>query len=371
MKITRLETLFVKPRWVFLKIHTDDGLTGWGEPVLEGWSKTTAAAVEEMGRYLVGRDPRRIEEHWQTLYRGGFYRGGAILSSAISGIEQALWDIKGKALGAPVYELLGGRVRDKVRVYAHVGGDSLETYVESAKARRNEGFTAFKTVITEEARPVESRAFIAKEVSKFAALREALGDEADIGIDFHGHISPALAKVLIRELEHLHPMFIEEPCLPENVDALADIARSTAVPIAAGERLYTRWGFRELLEKRAVAIIQPDLSHAGGIFECRKIAAMAETYYVCVAPHCPLGPIALAACIQLDACTPNFLCQEQASLGEGYLAEPFTVENGHVKVPGGPGLGIEVDEDAVREKLYDGSWETPRLYHEDGSLADW
>lgn len=371
MKITRLETLFVKPRWVFLKIHTDKGLVGWGEPFLEGWSKTTAAAVEEMGRYLLGRDPRRIEEHWQTLYRGGFYRGGAILSSAISGIEQALWDIKGKAIGAPVYELLGGRVRDKIRVYAHVGGDSLDAYVESAKARRNEGFTAFKTVITDAAHAVESRAFVAEAVSKFAALRDALGDEADIGIDFHGRINPALAKVLIRELERYHPMFIEEPCLPENVDALVEIARSTTVPIAAGERLYTRWGFRELLEKRAVAIIQPDLSHAGGILECRKIAAMAEAYYVSVAPHCPLGPIALAASLQLDACTPNFLCQEQVSLGEGYLAEPFTVENGHIKVPEGPGLGIEVDEDAVRERLYDGSWETPRLYHEDGSLADW
>ncbi|MHC4713443.1 MAG: galactonate dehydratase [Planctomycetota bacterium] len=371
MKITKLETLFVKPRWVFLKMHTDSDLVGWGEPIVEGWSKTTAAAVAEMGRYLIGRDPRRIEHHWQALYRGGFYRGGPILASAISGIEQAMWDIKGKDLGVPVYRLLGGPVRDRIRVYAHVVGETIEQYMESAKARRSQGFTTFKTAITGAARPVESKRFVENAVGRFAALRETLGEEADIGIDFHGRIGPALAKILIRELEPYHPMFVEEPCLPENVDAMVEIARSTTVPIATGERLYTKWGFREVLEKRAAAILQPDLSHAGGIFECRKIAAMAEAYYVSIAPHCPLGPISLAAGLQLDACIPNFLCQEHASLGEGYLREPFVVEDGHVKVPEGPGLGIEIDEEAVAGKLYDGGWETPMLFHEDGSLADW
>ena len=371
MKIAKLETFFVKPRWVFLKMHTDEGLTGWGEPVVEGWSKATATAVAEMGRYLIGKDPRRIEHHWQALYRGAFYRGGPVLCSALSGIEQAMWDVKGKALGVPVYEMLGGRVRDRIRVYGRVGGADMESYVESGRVTVERGFTAVKTAAPAPARFVESERFVREFAERIGALRDALGDEVDIGVDFHGRISPPLAKQLIKAIEPHRPMFVEEPCLPENVDALAELARSTTVPIATGERLFTKWGFREVLEKRAAAILQPDLSHAGGIFEVRKIAAMAEAYFVAIAPHCPLGPISLAACLQVDACTPNFLCQEQVCLGEGYLKEPFVVKDGHVDVPAGPGLGIEVDEEALAENLYDGSWETPRLEHEDGSVADW
>ncbi|MBL7223414.1 MAG: galactonate dehydratase [Candidatus Brocadiae bacterium] len=371
MKITRLETLYVQPRWVFLKMHTDEGIMGWGEPIVEGWSRTTATAVDEMGRWLIGKDPRRIEHHWQALYRGAFYRGGPVLCSALSGIEQAMWDITGKCLGVPVHQLLGGRVRDRIRVYAHVGGSDLEAYAASGLSALERGFTAVKTSVFGAVRFVDSPALVDQAVARIAALRETVGDTVDIGIDFHGRVHPPMAIQLARALEPYRPMFIEEPCLPENVDALATVARATSIPIATGERLFTRWGFREVLEKQAAAILQPDVSHAGGILETRKIAAMAETYYAAIAPHCPLGPISLAAGLQVDACTPNFLCQEQVSLGEGVLKEPFVVEDGHVAVPTGPGLGIEVDEEAVAERLYDGSFENPRLWHADGSLADW
>ncbi|MFW6108670.1 MAG: galactonate dehydratase [bacterium] len=371
MQIARLETLFVKPRWVFLKMETDEGLVGWGEPVVEGWSRTTAMAVEEMGRYLLGKDPRRIEHHWQALYRGAFYRGGPVLCSALSGLEQAMWDIKGKALGVPVHELLGGAVRDRIRVYAHVGGRDVDAYAASGARRLEEGFTALKTSPFAAVRFVESPAFVDAAVARVAALREAVGEGVDIGIDFHGRVSLPMAVRLAHALEPLHPLFIEEPCLPENVDALVRVARATSIPVATGERLFTRWGFRRVLEQGAAAILQPDVSHAGGILETRKIAALAETYYAALAPHCPLGPIALAACLQVDACTPNFLCQEQVCLGAGYLTEPFVVRDGHVAVPGAPGLGIEVDEEALPALTCDGSYENPRLWHGDGSLADW
>ncbi len=371
MKITRLETFFVKTRWLFLKMHTDEGLSGWGEPIVEGWSRTVATAVQDMGRYLIGQDPRRIEHHWQAIYRGAFYRGGPVLTSALSGIEQAMWDITGKWLGVPVHQLLGGAVRDRIRVYSHVGGASLEALAAAARARVQNGFTALKTVPFGAVRFVESNEFVDQVVARVAVLREAVGRKVDIGLDFHGRVSPAMAVRLAKALEPLHPMFIEEPCLPENVDTLVTVARSTSIPVATGERLFTRWGFREVLEKQAASILQPDLSHAGGIFEVRKIAAMAETYYAAIAPHCPLGPISLAACLQVDACAPNFLCQEQVSLGEGYLRKPFVLSAGHIPVPDGPGLGIEVDEEALAGKLYDGSNENPRLWHDDGSLADW
>jgi len=372
MKITKLETLFVKPRWVFLKVHTDEGLVGLGEPVVEGRSQTVAAAVQEIGRYLIGQDPRRIEHHWQALYRGGFYRGGPVLTSALSGIEQAMWDIKGKALGVPVWQLLGGAVRDRIRLYCHVHAATADALVALGRKVVGWGFGAIKTSPAHGAiRFVEPPAFVEEVVRRMTALREALGPDIDIAIDFGGRTSPAIAIQLCRALEPMRPMFIEEPCLPENVEALATVARSTSVPIATGERLFTKWGFRELLAKQAAAILQPDLSHAGGIFEVRKIAAMAEVYYASIAPHCPLGPVAFAACLQLAACTPNFLIQEQVGFGEGYLKTPFVLTDGFVDVPTGPGLGIEIDEDALRGHLYDGCWENPRFWNPDGSLADW
>jgi galactonate dehydratase len=371
MKITKLETMFVRPRWLFLKVHTDEGIVGLGEPIVEGRSQTVAAAVHEMGRYLIGQDPRRIEHHWQAIYRGGFYRGGPILCSALSGIEQALWDITGKWLGQPVYQLLGGAVRDRIRVYGWVGGETYGDYIESAKVSASQGFTALKVGLYGAVRIVDTPAVVEENVRRFADIRAAVGPHVDVGIDFHGRCSPAMSIRLAKALEPYHPMFIEEPVLPENPDALATVARSTSIPIATGERLFTKWGFREVLEKQAAAILQPDLSHCGGILEAKKIAAMGEAYFAAVAPHCPLGPIALASSLHLDACTPNFLVQEHVTTGVGYLKTPFQIVDGHIAIPTGPGLGIELDDDAVAEKLYDGSWDNPMLWHSDGSVADW
>jgi galactonate dehydratase len=377
MKITKLETFHVKPRWLFLKVSTDEGLVGWGEPVVEGRALTVETAVHELGDYLIGQDPRRINHHWQAMYRGAFYRGGPVLTSAISGVEQALWDIAGKALGVPVYEMLGGKCRDRIRVYAHVRGGaqgqgSVQELGEVAKARIAEGFEAFKTsFLFGPVRIVETPNFVRNAAARLQALREAVGWDMDIAVDFHGRISPAMAVQLAKSFEPFGLMFIEEPCLPENVDTMVTIARSTSIPVATGERLFTKWGFREVLEKQAAMILQPDVSHVGGIFETIKIGAMAEVYYAAMAPHCPLGPIALASCIQADAAMPNFLIQEQVTLGADYLVEPFKVLRGHIDVPTKPGLGIEVNEEAVRAGAYDGNWETPAWRHADGSVADW
>ena len=367
MKITKLETLLVKPRWLFLKVHTDEGITGLGEPITEGRALTCATAVQELAPYLVGQDPRKIIHHWQAMYRHAFYRGGPILTSAISGVEQALWDITGKALGVPVYQLLGGPTRDRIRLYKHAGTP------EQIKDWMSKGFTAFKTGIHggRPARIVENKEFVDNAVANFAALREAGGPTADIALDFHGAINQATSKLLIKALEPYQPMFIEEPAQCQNVDVLADIARGTHLPIATGERVFTKWGFREILEKRAAAILQPDLCHAGGIHEVHLIAGMAEAYYVSIAPHNPLGPISLAACIQLDATIPNFIAQEHVSLGEGYLKQPFVAKDGYVELPTAPGLGIELDEEALADKL-DHDWRNPESYHpDDNSVVDW
>jgi galactonate dehydratase len=367
LRITRLETFLVKPRWLFLKVHTNAGIVGLGEPVLEGRAKTCATAVEETAPYLVGKDPRRVVHHWQAIYRHAFYRGGPILTSALSGIDQALWDIKGKALGVPVYELLGGPTRDRVRVYLHAGSPA------SIRAGIRKGFTAFKTgpSKTRSARIVETKGFVDRVAERFAGLRDAAGPEHDIAIDFHGAIPPPTARLLVKALEPYQPFFIEEPVACQNVDVLADVARGTFLPIATGERIFTKWGFREILEKRAASILQPDLCHAGGITEVRLIAGMAEAYYAAIAPHNPLGPISLAAGIQLAASIPNFLCEEQVTLGEGYIKRPFQVENGYVPIPTGPGLGIELDEEALADKI-DHDWQNRETYDaDDGSVTDW
>ena len=367
LKVTKLETFLVQPRWLFLKIHTDAGIVGLGEPVVEGRALTVRAAVEEIAPYLIGKDPRRVVHHWQAIYRHAFYRGGPILTSALSGIDQALWDIKGKGLGVPVYELLGGPTRDRVRVYAHAGKPDL------LKQKKALGFTAFKCgpFKMRPARFVETPTFVAKVAEAFAALREAAGPDCDIAIDFHGAISPALAKVLIKALEPHLPMFVEEPINCQDHGLMAEIARGTHLPIATGERVFTKWGFREVLEKKAAIVLQPDLCHAGGITEGRLIAGMAEAHYASIAPHNPLGPISLASGVQIAASIPNFLCQEQVSLGDGYLKKPFVVKNGFVDVPTGPGLGIELDEDAVAKKIGH-KWRSTESYDEDdGSVVDW
>ncbi|UKS25758.1 galactonate dehydratase [Paenibacillus sp. HWE-109] len=382
MKITKLELFKVPPRWLFLKIETDEGITGWGEPVVEGKADTVAAAVREMSDYLIGTDPMRIEDMFQVLYRGGFYRGGPILSSAISGIEQALWDIKGKFYNAPVYDLLGGACRDRTRVYSWIGGDRPSDVGQAAKLQVEAGFTAVKMNATEEMHYIDSISKVDEAIARIAAVREAVGKDVGIGIDFHGRVHKSMAKIIVKELEPFRPMFIEEPVLPENNEALKEIARYTSCPIATGERMYTRWGFKELLAQGIVDIIQPDLSHAGGILETRKIAAMAEAYDIAIAPHCPLGPIALASCLQLDICSPNAFIQEQ-SLGihynQGsdlldYLKDPsvFQYEEGFVKNLTAPGLGIEINEEKVREMAAIGhNWKNPVWRQADGTVAEW
>jgi galactonate dehydratase len=367
LKITKLETFLVKPRWLFLKVHTNAGIVGLGEPVTEGRALTCAQAVKEIEPYLMGKDPRRVAHHWQAIYRHAFYRGGPILTSALSGIDQALWDIKGKALGVPVYELLGGPTRDRVRVYAHGGTP------DALKAGVAKGFTAFKTGPARKrpSRYIETPAAVQYAAEQFAELRRAVGNEIDIGIDFHGETSPATAKLLIKALEPYQPMFVEEPVNCQEHDVMAEIARGTFLPIATGERVFTKWGFREVLEKKAATVLQPDLCHAGGITEVRLIAGMAEAFYATIAPHNPLGPISLAAGVQMAASIPNFLCQEQVSLGEGYLKKPFTVRNGYLDLPTGPGLGIELDENAMADKIGH-DWKNPETYDaDDGSVVDW
>ena len=383
MKITKLELLKVRPRWMFLKMYTDTDLVGLGEPVLEGHCTSVEAVVREFEDYLIGKDPMQIEHHVQALYRGGFYRGGPLMLSAISGIEQAMWDIKGKYYNCPVWEMLGGKVRDKIRMYTHikrtaVAGDfSVDEMLNITNERLRAGYTVLKYSIIPPIRAIDTPQNLMGHIARFAAVRERIGDSVDLAIDFHGRVSPAMALRLAEELKPYRPFFIEEPCLPENVDCMANIARSTSIPIAAGERLFGKWQFRELLEKQAVAVVQPDICHCGGIFEGRKIALMSELYFGSIAPHNPLGPISLAACLQVDACSPNFLVQEHpgnpdgGDLGVGYLKEPFVMKNGYIDVPTKPGLGVELDEDALKEKLYDGKWTTPRQYFEDGSNADW
>jgi len=381
-RIDRFDLFKVPPRWLFLKITTDEGVEGWGEPVVEGRADTVAAAVREMGEYLVGADPTRIEDLWQTLYRGGFYRGGPILMSAISGIEQALWDISGKMAGLPVHRMLGGAVRDKMRVYSWIGGDRPDDVVAEARRRVDAGMNAVKMNGTEEMAWIDSFTKVEEVLSRVQALRDAFGYSLDIAVDFHGRVHLPMARVLMKELEPFRLMFIEEPVLVENREAFRELRQHTVTPVATGERNFSRWDFKDLITGGAVDILQPDLSHAGGIWEVRKIAAMAEAYDLAVAPHCPLGPIALAACLQLDFCTPNAFIQEQ-SLGihynQGtdlldYLADPsvFRYRDGHVSLPEGPGLGITVNEEVVLEKSREGhNWRNPIWRNTDGSVAEW
>ncbi|SNZ15902.1 galactonate dehydratase [Natronoarchaeum philippinense] len=383
MEITDYELFEVPPRWLFLKITTSDGTVGWGEPVVEGRAKTVRGAVEELlDDYLLGEDPLRIEHHWQRLYRGGFYRGGPVLMSAIAGIDQALWDIKGKHYGAPVYDLLGGAARDRVRVYQWIGGDRPADVGDAAAEKVDAGFDALKMNGTPELRRIDNPAAVDAARNRIAEVREAVGDEVDIGVDFHGRVAKSMAKRLVEALEPYEPMFIEEPVLPEHNDALPEIAQHTTTPIATGERMYSRWDFKEVFEQGVVDLIQPDLSHAGGITEVKKIASIAEAYDVAMAPHCPLGPLALASCIQVDACTPNVLIQEQSldihynetSDVLDYLADPgvFEYDDGYVDLPTEPGLGVEIDEAVVRERAeQEVDWHNPVWTHDDGSVAEW
>ena len=382
MKIKSHQLYIVPPRWLFLKIETDEGIVGWGEPIIEGKAATVKAAVDELMQGLMDKDPMDIEHHWNNMYRGGFYRGGPILMSAISGIDQALWDIKGKYFNAPIYQLIGGKAKDKMKVYSWIGGDRPDDIGNAAKAAKEQGFTAVKMNATDEMQYLDSYKKIERVLERVAALREAVGMELEVGIDFHGRLHKPMAKVLAKELEQYHPMFIEEPVLPENNEALKEIAQHTSIPIATGERMFSRWQFKKLLADGYIDIIQPDLSHAGGITECKKIISMAEAYDVAAAPHCPLGPIALAACLQVDATCHNAFIQEQ-SLGIHYNtsndlldylqdASVFKYDNGFVNIPSAPGLGITINEEKVIEMAKIGhNWKNPLWFHEDGGVAEW
>ncbi|TFW22916.1 galactonate dehydratase [Massilia arenosa] len=382
MKITKLTTYRVAPRWMFLKMETDAGVTGWGEPVIEGRARTVEAAVHELSHYLVGQDPARINDLWQAMYRGGFYRGGPILMSAIAGIDQALWDIKGKVLGQPVYELLGGLVRDRMKTYSWVGGDRPADIIAGIGQLVDAGFDTFKMNGTEELGLIDSAAKVDAAVGRIAEIRNAFGYSIEFGIDFHGRVAAPMARPLLRELEAYRPLFVEEPVLAEQWEQYRRLADATSIPLAAGERMYSRFDFKRVFAEGGLAIVQPDLSHAGGITECVKIAAMAEAYDVALAPHCPLGPVALAACLQVDFVSHNAVLQEQ-SMGIHYNRgaelldyvvnkDDFRLCDGYIDPLPLPGLGVEINEDAVKEASRTApDWRNPLWRHADGSVAEW
>jgi galactonate dehydratase len=381
MKITEVETFLVPPRWLFCRVGTDAGLVGWGEPVVEGRAETVRAGVDELTDLLVGSDPRRIEDLWQSMTKAAFYRGGPVLSSAVAGVDQALWDILGRSLGVPVYQLLGGAVRDRVRVYGWIGGDEPSEVADAAAERAEAGLTAVKMNASGRIGRMPTAAETAGVVNRLAAVREVLGEARDVAVDFHGRFTVAAARRVIPELAPLHPLFVEEPVLPEYTHRLVDVVAASPVPVATGERLFSRTDFLPAL-RAGVAVVQPDLSHAGGISEVRRIAALAETYDALLAPHCPLGPIALAASLQVAFATPNFLIQEQ-SIGIHYNTDaelldyvldrrPFAFPHGFVTRTDAPGLGIDIDEAAVRRADRVGHrWRPPVWRHPDGSFAEW
>ncbi|HEX8222946.1 MAG TPA: galactonate dehydratase [Allosphingosinicella sp.] len=379
MKIGRIETFYVPPRWLFVRVESDEGAVGWGEASLEGHAEAVDGAFAALRDRFLGHDAYRIEDVFQIGYRGGFYRGGPVLMSALAGLEQALWDLKGRALGLPAWEMMGGRVRDRVRAYAWIGGDRPDEIGEAAAARRAQGFSAVKMNATAELGWIGTPKVFDEVVARVEAAQAA---GMDVGLDFHGRVHRPMAKQLAKALEPLGLLFIEEPLLSENPEGLVQFAQLVSTPIALGERLHSRWDFKPFFEAGAVDIIQPDLSHCGGILEARRIAAMAEAYDVAVAPHCPLGPLALAACVQVAATAPNCALQEM-SLGIHYNVggdlytfctdpAPLTAVDGWLPIPTGPGLGVEIDEAAVREADKDRHrWRNPIWRLDDGSFAEW
>lgn len=381
MKITDIKVYTVKPRWIFIKISTDEGIEGWGEMISGTKTDTVVAGAYELGKRIIGRNPFEIERIWQELHRS-FFRGGPINGTIVSGIEMALWDIKGKALNVPVYELLGGAARDRIMVYSWIGGDRPDDVAKEAIDRRNRGFKAIKMNATEELHYVDSHDKIQAVVDRVKAIREAVGEDFGIAVDFHGRVHKPMAKVLAKALEPYNLMFLEEVVLPENEESFREVANHTSTPLSTGERLYTRWEFKNMLKEGAIDIIQPDVALCGGILETRKIAAMAEAFDVAVAPHAPYGPIALAATLQVDVCTPNVFIQEQ-SLGIHYNKgfdlldfvknkEIFQYKDGFLEIPTKPGLGIEIDEEMVEKVAAEGLyWTNPSWKNYDGTIAEW
>jgi len=377
--IRQIETFYVPPRWLFVRVEAEGGLVGWGEASLEGHAEAVDGAFEALRDRFVGHDAFRIEDMWQIAYRGGFYRGGPVMMSALSGLDQALWDLKGKAFKLPAWEMLGGKVRDRVRAYAWIGGDRPHEIGDAAKSRRTQGFDAIKMNATAELDWLGTPRLLHDVVERVEA---AQAEGVDVGLDFHGRVHKAMAKQLAKLLEPLGLLFIEEPLLSENREGLAQIAQLVSTPIALGERLYSRWDFKPFLADGIVDIIQPDLSHAGGLSECRRIAAMAEAHDVAVAPHCPLGPLALASCLQLAACAPNVVLQEMSlgihyNIGADLLSfvtdkAVLTAADGFLPIPDGHGLGIGIDEDAVRKAHEQRHrWRNPIWRYKDGSFAEW
>ena len=382
MKIDRIETFLVAPRWLLVRIETDQGLVGWGEATLESRCEPVAATIEVLSQYLLGEDPTSIEKHWQVMSKSGFYRGGPVLSSAVSGLDQALWDLLGKSLGVPVHVLLGGAVRDRVRVYSWIGGDDPAEIHDNALRQREAGFTAVKMNAAGALEPIDTSAAVDRVLSVAAAARDAMGSEGDFALDFHGRFSTAMARRVVGELEPFRPLFVEEPVLPEHApNNLHSVVSATSIPIASGERCYSRTDFLPLLQA-GLAVAQPDLAHCGGISEGRRIASLAETFDASLAPHCPLGPLALAASVQLSLVAPNFLIQEQ-SMGIHYNTDAelldylldksvFDFTDGYCLAPTAPGLGVDIDEDAVRQSARTGHrWRGPVWRRSDGSFAEW
>jgi len=381
MIIKNVELFQVPPRWLFVKITTESGVEGWGEPVVEGKAATVAACVEEFAKVIIGKSAEDIEDIWQTLYRTNFYRGGPIMTSALSGIEQALWDIKGKYHNMPIWQMLGGKCRDRIQVYRWIGGDHPRDTANAALEAIAQGYSAIKMNGTDELKWIDTYQKLDETVERVEAIR-SVAPNLGIAVDFHGRVHKTMAKQLMKRLEPYDLMFVEEPVLCENEEEFLELSRSICIPIATGERNFTRWGFKSMLKRGGVDIIQPDVSHAGGILETRKISAMAEAFDVAVAPHCPLGPIALAACLQVDFCTPNAFIQEQSAgihYNEGYdllnyLKNPeiFRYKDGYCDLLTGPGLGVEIDEEYVRKMAVEGhDWHNPIWRDSDGVIAEW
>ncbi|MFC7019888.1 MULTISPECIES: galactonate dehydratase [Haloarcula] len=383
MQITDYELFAVPPRWLLLKLETDTGVVGWGEPILPGRLETVRSAVTELVEgHLLGRDPRRTEYHWRKLYQGGYHRGGPVLMSALSGIDMALWDIKGRHHDTPVHQLLGGHVRDRMLVYQWIGGDDPEDIAESARQGYDRGYRALKFNVARKFRPLETADTVDHALDRIRAVRNAVGDDCFIGVDFHGRVSKAMVRELVRRLEPYNLMFVDQPVLPEHSEVLASLSEQTTVPIATGERFYSRYDFKQLFVDDAVSVIEPCLIHVGGISEMKKLVSMAEAFDVAVVPHCPLGPIAFAAHLQVGFSAQGVVMQEQdlgvddpeSSKRLGLLEDPTTFEfaDGYVERPTGPGLGIEVDEATVREQAQaEVNWYNPVWHHADGSVAEW
>ena len=361
IKITAIDTFVLTNSWVFVKISTDAGITGWGE-MLKDDARACAAGAMEVARYLVGKDPRPITHHWQAIHRGAFYRGGPIKTAILSGIDMALWDIAGKCYGVPVYKLLGGPTRERIRVYGEI---SDRTGVNAIKVGPQAARQAFKYI--------EGQRFVDEVTERFKALRDKHGSGVDIAVDFHGAVQPSTAILLMKALEPYHPWFYEEVVQALNVDVMAELAQKTHIPLATGERIFTKWGFREILEKRAATILQPDICYAGGITELKIIAGMAEAYYTPLAPHNPQGPCSLAASLQIAAAIPNFLIQERGDNEYAeLLAKPLPpVCDGYRPLPTEPGLGITIDEDKLMVLVGEPHAYTARFDPDDGSVVDW